>query len=98
MRWTRFSRKKRAQRLAEISWTQPPSLQIGGALVLPAWTNTQPDWRGEVLPTLRLAGRLAVTNVTVLGATIDSAQAHFTRHQSVSGTVRSRHRPGQNAA
>ena len=25
--------------LAEISWTQPPSLQIGGALVLPAWTN-----------------------------------------------------------
>ena len=64
--------------LAEISWTQPPSLQIGGALVLPAWTNQHPDWRGEVPPTMRLAGQLAVTNITVRGRTFDSVQAHFT--------------------
>lgn len=27
------------ERLAQISWTQPPSVQAGGRLVLPAWTN-----------------------------------------------------------
>jgi hypothetical protein len=63
-------------RLAEISWTQPPSLQIGGSLVLPAWINAQPDWIG-VSSKLFLVGQLAVTNVTVRGAVIDSAQAHF---------------------
>jgi hypothetical protein len=74
-----FLTERTRQRLAEISWSQPPSLQIGGAMVLPAWTNVQPDWRGEVLPTLRLAGRLAVTNVTVHGATIDTVHVNFTR-------------------
>jgi AsmA-like C-terminal region len=62
--------------LAEISWSQPPSLQIGGSLVLPAWTNAPPDWIGGSSK-LFLAGQLAVTNVTVRGAAIDSAQAHF---------------------
>jgi AsmA-like C-terminal region len=69
--------EKAREWLANISWTQPPLLQIGGALVLPAWTNQHPDWRGEVPPTMRLAGLVAVTNVTVRGGTIDSAQAHF---------------------
>jgi len=71
--------EKTRARLAEILWTQPPSLQIGGALVLPAWTNPQPDWHGEVPPTLRLAGQAAVTNVTVRGVTIQSARGHFAR-------------------
>ncbi len=70
--------EKASEWFAEISWTQPPSLQIGGALVLPAWTNEQSDWRGDVLPTLRLAGQTAVTNIIVRGGTINSAQAHFT--------------------
>ncbi len=70
--------EKAREWLAEISWTEPPLLQIGGALVLPAWTNQQPDWRGEVPPTMRLAGQLAVTNITVRGEIIDSVQAHFT--------------------
>ena len=47
---------------------------------------------------LRLAGQLAVTNITVRGEIIDSVQAHFTCHQSVFGAVRSGHGPGQNAA
>ncbi len=63
--------------LAEISWSQPPSLHIGGVLVLPAWTNSQPDWRGEVLLTIRLAGQVAVTNIIVHGASIDEAGAVF---------------------
>ena len=74
-----FLTERTRERLAEISWSQPPSLQIGGALVLPAWTNASPDWHGEMPPTLRLAGRLAVTNFTVRGATIESAQVSFSR-------------------
>jgi hypothetical protein len=64
-------------RFAEISWTQPPSLQAGGSLILPAWTNAPPDWRGEVLPTVQLNGEMSLANVAFRGAAIDSAQTHF---------------------
>ena len=64
-------------RLAEFLWPQPPSVQFDGSLVLPAWTNTQPDWNGEVRPTVRLNGELAFTNGAVMGARIDSAHTHF---------------------
>jgi hypothetical protein len=69
---------KTRERLAEFSWTEPPSLRAGGSLVLPAWTNRQPDWRGEVQPTIQLLGELAFTNGTAFGANIDSAAAQFT--------------------
>jgi hypothetical protein len=68
---------KTRERLAEFSWTQPPWLRAGGSMVLPAWTNRQPDWRGEVQPTIQLLGELAFTNGTALGANIDSADAQF---------------------
>jgi hypothetical protein len=68
---------KTRERLAEFSWTQPPTLRAGGLLVLPAWTNRQPDWRGEVQPTVRLLGELAFTNGAAFGAKIDSADARF---------------------
>ena len=69
--------EKTRGRLAEFSWTQPPWVRAGGSLILPAWTNRQPDWRGEVQPTVRLDGELAFTNGTAFGATIDSACTHF---------------------
>jgi len=69
---------KTRERLAEFSWTQPPTLHAGGSLILPAWANRQPDWRNEVQPTIRLVGELAFTNGDVLGARIDSATAQFT--------------------
>lgn len=40
----------------------PPDLRAMGRAVLPAWTNRQPDWRGDVLPTLRVAGVARATN------------------------------------
>lgn len=63
--------------LAQFSWTQPPALRAGGSLVLPAWTNRQPDWRGAVRPTVRLAGEFADTNGTFRGIAVDSAQGSF---------------------
>lgn len=68
---------KTRERLADFSWTQPPVLHAGGSLVLPAWTNRQPDWRGGVQPTIRLLGDLAFTNGTAFGAAIDSAAMQF---------------------
>ena len=73
----RIADGKDRERLADIFWTQPPTLQVAGSLVLPAWTNAQPDWNGEVRPTMRLLGELAFTNGTVMGANIDSAHTHF---------------------
>ncbi|HEY2330026.1 MAG TPA: hypothetical protein VGI63_09470, partial [Verrucomicrobiae bacterium] len=69
--------EKTVERLADFYWPQPPELQVSGALKLPAWTNAQPDWNGEVRPTLRLSGELAFTNGTVMGAQLDSAHTHF---------------------
>ncbi len=68
---------KTRDRLAEFSWTQPPTLRAGGSLILPAWTNRQPDWRGEVQPTIRLLGELAFTNGAAFGADLDLADARF---------------------
>ena len=42
--------------LAAFAWGRPPDLSGTVSLVLPAWTNRQPDWRTEVQPTLRLQG------------------------------------------
>ena len=48
--------------IQQYSWEQPPFVEGDGALVLPAWTNRQPDWRGEVLPTLSLQGDFKAGN------------------------------------
>ena len=64
-------------RLAEFSWPQPPSVQFDGSLILPPWTNREPDWNGKVRPTVRLNGELEFTNGTVQGVQIDSARSHF---------------------
>jgi hypothetical protein len=69
--------KKTVERLSDFYWTRLPALNIGGALVLPAWTNEPADWLGAVRPTMRLSGELGFTNATVMGAQIDSAHTHF---------------------
>jgi hypothetical protein len=68
---------KTRERLAEFSWKELPALRAGGSLILPAWTNRQPDWRAEVQPTIRLLGELAFTNGAAFGAKIDLARAQF---------------------
>jgi len=68
-----------AQRwLGKFSWNPAPLLRASGAVVLPAWTNREPDWHGEVWPTLRLAGDFAVTNLAYQGLTADWVRSHVT--------------------
>src|SRR5262249_6833000 len=35
--------------LEDYTWQQPPHIEANVALVLPAWTNRQPDWGKEIL-------------------------------------------------
>lgn len=44
--------------LEQLSWDQPPVLEGRLSLLMPAWTNQQPDWRKEVQPTLQMEGQL----------------------------------------
>jgi len=55
----------------------PPRFQTTGTLILPAWTNREPDWRGEVLPTLAVSGLIAGGKGTYRGVAYDSVQALF---------------------
>ncbi|MGH7972275.1 MAG: hypothetical protein ACREIC_26485, partial [Limisphaerales bacterium] len=65
--------------LGQFEWDKAPRLDGKIALVLPAWTNHQPDWRAEVLPSLDLSGRFDFPGGAVyrnkLGVT--SARSHF---------------------
>jgi hypothetical protein len=64
--------------LADYSWATPPRLKAEGALVLPAWTNRQPDWRAEVQPTLRLQGEFALEGGGAYrGVQASAARSHF---------------------
>ncbi|MFN3409077.1 MAG: AsmA-like C-terminal region-containing protein [Limisphaerales bacterium] len=68
--------------LDQFAWQRPPAVTMTGALRLPAWTNRQPDWAAEVKPTIRLAGQVAVTNLTYRGIHADRATASlaYTNH------------------
>ncbi|HXJ74013.1 MAG TPA: hypothetical protein VNM37_14225, partial [Candidatus Dormibacteraeota bacterium] len=70
-----------AQRwLNQFSWNSPPRLKGDLAVVLPAWTNRQPDWRAEVLPTLQLHGEFNAERGGVYQKKLQlsSARSHFT--------------------
>src|ERR1017187_1690024 len=68
-----------AQRwLASSTWEKPPELQAEVALVLPAWTNRQPDWRAEVQPTLQLQAECKLEHGGACqGAAFTAAQSHI---------------------
>ncbi len=63
--------------LTQFTWGAPPEASASGGVRLPAWTNSAPDWRGEVQPSLRLAGIFSVTNGSYRGLPVDSAVGSF---------------------
>lgn len=66
--------------LRQFGWAtnQAPEIHANGRIHLPAWTNRTPDWRGEVLPTVQLAGDFRGTNVTFRGLPADRGYGRFT--------------------
>lgn len=74
-----FLRERSRAWLTKFSWgAQPPLVTGSGAVILPSWTNREPDWREEVLPTLRLAAEITATNGAYLGIPADWAHTHVT--------------------
>jgi hypothetical protein len=64
--------------LAPYAWETPPRLQGEVSLVLPAWTNRQPDWRAEVQPTLQLQGEFKIEHGGAYrGVPVTTAQSHL---------------------
>ena len=65
--------------LGQYGWQSnaPPSLSGSVAVTLPSWTNRHPDWRGEVVPTLRLSGHVAGTNFFFRDIPGDTAAGDF---------------------
>jgi hypothetical protein len=61
----------------KYSWEQPPKLSGHGEVVLPAWTNSRPDWAREVLPTLRLEADLESGRVAYLAVPFLSCRTHI---------------------
>ncbi|HLH53459.1 MAG TPA: AsmA-like C-terminal region-containing protein [Verrucomicrobiae bacterium] len=65
--------------LNRFSWPKPPRLATELACTLPPWTNSHPDWRAEVQPTLLLRGEVDFEQ----GASyqqqiyVSSAHSHF---------------------
>jgi hypothetical protein len=67
-----------AQWAAQAAWNQPPRLSANVELVLPAWTNRQPDWRAEIQPTLRLQGQFqAPKGGAYKEVSVSGVQSHF---------------------
>ena len=63
--------------LQKLSWETPPSAHSAGGVTLPAWTNRQPDWEGEVYPTLWMQGDFKTGNAAYLQIPVTSVQSHF---------------------
>ena len=69
--------EKSREWINHFAWEQPPSVQMRGALTLPAWTNRQPDWRGEVQPSIVLDGAASLTNGSYRGISALAAGTHL---------------------
>ncbi len=66
------------QWLHQYSWEQPPKLRGSGEVILPAWTNREPDWREEVLPTLKIAADVEAGSAAYRTVPVTSARTHIT--------------------
>jgi hypothetical protein len=63
--------------LSNYTWETPPKIEAKVSAMLPAWTNREPDWQAEVLPTLQIDGRIAAGPVTYRKVEALSASAEF---------------------
>lgn len=63
--------------LSEYSWKTPPELQGEGELILPAWTNRQPDWQMEVKPTIKLGGHVHIEEAAFRKVPAGTVDSHF---------------------
>ena len=56
-------------------WVNPPRFKATLGARLPDWTDTQPDWRGEVKPTLHINGHFDVDEGGFRGVPVEKASS-----------------------
>ncbi|MBM3835753.1 MAG: hypothetical protein FJ403_21285 [Verrucomicrobia bacterium] len=64
--------------LRQFTWAAPPRVRAQARLVLPPWTNAQPNWHKTVLPTVELAGEFEGGEGAFRKVPVTSARSHFT--------------------
>jgi hypothetical protein len=70
--------------LSQYTWTTPPKITAEARLKLPAWTNAAPEWRAEVLPSVRVDGEFeAHDGGAFRGVWVDFARSRFTLSNAV---------------
>lgn len=66
--------------MGQFGWpsNDPPRLRAALGVVLPAWDDRKPDWRGEVVPTLTIAGDVRGNRFSFRGVRGSAADGTFT--------------------
>ncbi|HWY77865.1 MAG TPA: AsmA-like C-terminal region-containing protein [Verrucomicrobiae bacterium] len=62
--------------LGQFTWEKPPLVRGEGGITLPAWTNRQPDWEGEVHPTLWFKGEVQADHAAYCTVPVISCTTH----------------------
>ena len=61
--------------LKQYQWSEAPVVTGTARVTLPEWTNSEPDWRAEVRPTLMLKGQVTSGPVTFRGIEVESVRS-----------------------
>jgi hypothetical protein len=59
----------------QYEWLDPPRLKARLGAILPDWRDSQPDWRGQVKPTLSIDGYFEVDEAHFRGVPVDGASS-----------------------
>ena len=66
----------KAQRwLRQYQWSEAPVVTGTARVTLPEWTNSEPDWRAEVRPTMMLNGQVTSGPMSFRGVEIESLRS-----------------------
>ena len=66
----------KAQRwLKQYQWSEAPVVTGTARVTLPEWTNSEPDWRAEVRPTMMLNGQVTSGPMSFRGVEIESLRS-----------------------
>ena len=70
----------------QYTWEVPPKLQAQASATLPMWTDSNPDWRGEVKPTMALEAQFQVGKAAFRDVPVESASSDI-RFESMEWTL-----------
>lgn len=63
------------ENFVRYQWTRPPLVEGDASVVLPAWDDPKPDWKGGVKSSIRAQGRFKVGQGGFKGVPFDSAES-----------------------